>query len=65
MATYSLNRFQKTYIEVPYSEDGTVSVMVVPAVPCKVDVVDFGDRWLWVNVTNTASLPTIDSSVLL
>jgi hypothetical protein len=61
---YSLNRFQDCQILIPYSVAQTVEVFISVTASCKVAILDEGDRWTWVKVSDPDNLPEISTSQL-
>jgi hypothetical protein len=61
---YSLNRFQDCQVLIPYSVAQTVEVFVSVTASCKVAILDEGDRWTWVKVSDPENLPEISVSQL-
>lgn len=64
ISQYSLNRFQDLQIIIPYHVGQTVEVFVSPTAPCKVAILDEGDRWKWVKVSDPQNLPEISVNQL-
>lgn len=59
ISQYSLNRFQDLQILIPYHVGQSVEVFVSPTAACKVSVLDEGDRWKWVKVSDPENLPEV------
>lgn len=62
---YTLARFERSVIEIPYSESVQYQILVAPIFGVLVTITDLGDRWGFYRVSGSSQLPIIDSSVLI
>lgn len=59
--TYPLNRYSTVVLDIPYNLGGAYSVLVIPAAFCTASIVDSGERWRYVSVSEPELLPSVNA----